>query len=129
MAAAARIEATPRRCLTRGRRPPTLKVNHARSHHPLHRPHRSARPADRPDPRLAACVSVVPGLRSFYHWEGDICDDSELLLLIKTRREFFEPLAARLHDLHPYEVPEIVALEATAVAPDYLAWLLGTTGL
>lgn len=76
---------------------------------------------------LAACVSVVPGLRSFYRWQGELCDDGELLLLIKTRGELFEPLADRLHELHPYEVPEIVALEAAAVAPTYLAWLQDAT--
>jgi len=76
---------------------------------------------------LAACVSVVPGLRSFYRWKGDLCDDSEFLLLIKTREELFAPLADRLHEIHPYEVPEIVALEASDVAPAYLAWLQGAT--
>jgi periplasmic divalent cation tolerance protein len=79
--------------------------------------------------RLAACVSVLPGLRSFYRWEGDLCDDAEILLLIKARRELFDALARRLHELHPYQVPEIVALEAAAVAPAYLAWLRESTGL
>ena len=79
--------------------------------------------------RLAACVSIVPGIRSIYRWENEICDDPELLLLIKTRRDLFEPLSARLQRLHPYEVPEIVALESGQVSPAFLDWLVGATEL
>ncbi len=77
--------------------------------------------------RLAACVSIIPGLRSIYRWKDEIEDDPELLLLIKTRRELFEPLSAHLQRLHPYEVPEIVALEVNETSPSFLDWLLGTT--
>ena len=77
--------------------------------------------------RLAACVNVVPVLSSIYRWEDSICDDAELLLLIKTRSEVFPRLVSRLRSLHPYQVPEIVAVAAADVSPDYLAWLLGAT--
>ena len=77
--------------------------------------------------RLAACVSVVPGLRSIYRWEGDLCDDAELLLLIKTRQEGFSQLTRRLQELHPYEVPEILAIAVADASPSYLEWLLQAT--
>ena len=77
--------------------------------------------------RLAACVSVVPGLRSIYRWKGDICDDAEQLLLIKTRRDALPALMQRLPALHPYQVPEILALEPAGVLPAYLNWLLEAT--
>jgi periplasmic divalent cation tolerance protein len=73
--------------------------------------------------RLAACVSMVPGLRSIYRWGRDLCDDAELLLLIKTRQEGFPRLMRRLQELHPYEVPEILAIAAADVSPAYLDWL------
>jgi len=76
---------------------------------------------------LAACVSIVPGLRSIYRWEGNICDDAELLLLIKTRREAFSRLLRRLQELHPYKVPEVIALATAAISPAYLGWLQGAT--
>jgi periplasmic divalent cation tolerance protein len=73
--------------------------------------------------RLAACVSVVPGMRSFYHWQGGIEDSTECLLLIKTSREAFAELSAAIEKIHPYEVPEILALPVVAGAPNYLQWL------
>lgn len=77
--------------------------------------------------RLAACVSIVPGVRSIYRWQGNICDDPELLLLIKTRRERFARLLRRLQEIHPYEVPEVQALAVTESAPSFLEWLQGAT--
>ena len=72
---------------------------------------------------VAACVNVVPGLTSFYRWEGKVQRDEERLLVIKTRADRFEDLRRVLVDLHPYEVPELIALPvATGHAP-YLAWL------
>jgi periplasmic divalent cation tolerance protein len=78
--------------------------------------------------RLAACVSILAGARSIYRWEGQICDEPELLLLIKSRRELFPRLLERLGDLHPYEVPEVQALAVSEIAPGFLAWLEGATG-
>jgi periplasmic divalent cation tolerance protein len=64
--------------------------------------------------RLAACVNVVPGLVSLYRWKGAVSKDEERLLLIKTRRERYDALAQALQELHPYELPEIVALPVEA---------------
>lgn len=76
---------------------------------------------------LAACVNRVPGLTSVYRWQGEIHEDGEVLLLIKTRRELFEALRARLVALHPYDVPEVIALEITAGHAPYLEWLSAET--
>ena len=59
--------------------------------------------------RLAACVNAIPGLKSFYRWQGKLESDREIQLLIKTRRARFDELAAWIEANHPYEVPEIVA--------------------
>lgn len=77
--------------------------------------------------KLAACVSIVPGLRSIYSWQGKICDDAEVLCLIKTRRALFPQLRDRVTTLHPYEIPEIVALPLTDGNAPYLAWLSSET--
>jgi periplasmic divalent cation tolerance protein len=76
--------------------------------------------------RLAACVSVVPGARSFYHWNGGIEDSAECLLVIKSSRDLFPALSAAIEKLHPYEVPEVLALPVTAGSQNYLNWLSGT---
>ena len=73
--------------------------------------------------RLAACVNVVPKVVSVYRWKGEICRDEELLLVIKTRRERLDALREALVALHPYEVPELVALPIEAGHEPYLAWL------
>jgi periplasmic divalent cation tolerance protein len=73
--------------------------------------------------RLAACVSIVPGMRSFYHWKGAIEDSAEHLLIIKSSREAFPALSAAIEKLHPYETPEILALPVTAGSANYLDWL------
>ena len=73
--------------------------------------------------RLAACVNLVPGLRSLYWWEGAVQDDREILLLIKTTAERVGALRERLLELHPYEVPEFGVLEIESVSEAYGAWL------
>ncbi len=75
--------------------------------------------------RLAACVSVVPGLKSFYWWEGGLTEDSEFLLVIKTLESAYDRLESKLREIHPYQVPEIVALRATRVFQAYLDWMRG----
>src|SRR5688572_17945925 len=60
--------------------------------------------------RLAACVNVIPGLRSIYEYGGKLCDDAEVLCLFKTRRSSYPALRDRVTALHPYEVPEVIAL-------------------
>ncbi len=77
--------------------------------------------------KLAACVNRVPGVASIYRWQGAIHDDAEVLLLIKTTRERFEALRARLVELHPYAVPELVALDIADGHAPYLDWLRAET--
>jgi periplasmic divalent cation tolerance protein len=78
--------------------------------------------------RLAACVSVVPGLRSLYRWKGEIESAEECLLLIKSSRDRFEALREAIEKLHSYAVPEVLALPVVAGAPNYLAWLAESLG-
>jgi periplasmic divalent cation tolerance protein len=77
--------------------------------------------------RLAACGNVLSGLRSIYRWEGKVQDDREALLLLKTTRARFEALRARVLALHPYQVPEVIALAVEAGSAPYLAWIAGET--
>ncbi|HYQ81914.1 MAG TPA: divalent-cation tolerance protein CutA [Anaeromyxobacteraceae bacterium] len=77
--------------------------------------------------RLAACGNVVPGLRSLYRWEGKVQDDAEALLVLKTTRGRFQALRARVLALHPYEVPEVLALRVEAGHAAYLDWIAGST--
>lgn len=73
--------------------------------------------------RLAACVNVVGGLRSFYRWEGAVTEDAEVQLLIKTVSGRFDALVAWVHEHHPYDVPEVVAVPIVRGSNAYLAWL------
>jgi periplasmic divalent cation tolerance protein len=77
--------------------------------------------------RLAACVNAIPGLTSVYRWQGNIEIDTEVQLLIKTRRARFDELAAWIKANHPYDVPEIVAVAAERVSDGYLAWAVAQT--
>ncbi|HEY6001683.1 MAG TPA: divalent-cation tolerance protein CutA [Anaeromyxobacter sp.] len=77
--------------------------------------------------RLAACGNVVPGLRSIYRWEGKVQEDDEALLLLKTTRARFEALRDRVLALHPYEVPEVIALPVEAGSAAYLGWIAAET--
>ncbi len=72
---------------------------------------------------LAACVSRVASVRSTYRWEGRIQDEPEVLLIVKTLAERYQALEMRLKSLHPYEVPEIIALPVVNGSSDYLSWL------
>ncbi|MEG3193467.1 divalent-cation tolerance protein CutA [Lysobacter sp. D1-1-M9] len=78
--------------------------------------------------RLAACVNQLPGLTSTYRWEGRIEQADEVLLLIKTTREHLDALTARVHALHPAELPEVIAVEAVGGLAPYLDWVVGETG-
>jgi len=77
--------------------------------------------------KLAACVNIIPELRSIYAWQGQVCDEKESLLIIKTRSELFPDLTAAVKKLHPYEVPEIVALNIDQGLPEYLKWIDDST--
>lgn len=72
---------------------------------------------------LAACVSHIPGMHSTYRWEGSLVNASEELLLIKTTAARFDALKARLLALHPYEVPELIAVPVIASHEAYAAWV------
>jgi len=74
----------------------------------------------------AACVNIVPGIRSVYRWEGKMCDETEFLLLIKSTAERFDAINARIHRLHTYQVPEVIAVPITAGDPAYLQWIAGS---
>jgi periplasmic divalent cation tolerance protein len=76
---------------------------------------------------LAACVNIVPGVRSIYRWQGKLQEDEEVLCLIKTRPAVFDRARARILALHPYEVPEILAFAVDDGSPTYLAWLQEST--
>jgi|SRR5581483_6340159 len=73
--------------------------------------------------KLAACVNIVPGLRSVYRWKGAVHDDREVLCVVKTSRAKLKKLKQRLKSLHPYEVPELIALPITDGSEPYLRWL------
>lgn len=73
--------------------------------------------------RLAACVTQLPGARSSYRWQGRIVHEQEIQLLIKTSAARLPATLARLQALHPYTLPEAVALPITAGLPAYLAWI------
>lgn len=72
---------------------------------------------------LAACVNILPGLRSVYQWQGELCRETESLLLIKTTADAYPRLEARLAQLHPYEMPEIVAVSVESGLAGYLDWV------
>lgn len=77
--------------------------------------------------KLAACVNIVPGLRSIYRWEGAVEDASEVLLVVKTTHDRFDALHQRVLALHPYEVPEVVKLDVAAGHLPYLDWVRDST--
>lgn len=76
--------------------------------------------------RLAACVNIVPGVRSLYRWKGKICSDGELLLIIKTRSEEYEQVSATIHELHSYELPEILSFSVSRGDRSFLDWIAGS---
>jgi periplasmic divalent cation tolerance protein len=79
------------------------------------------------DERLVACANILPGLRSIYHWEGKRRDEAEVLCFMKTRLDLFSALRDRIATLHPYQVPEIIALSLAAGSAPYLDWIHQST--
>jgi periplasmic divalent cation tolerance protein len=73
--------------------------------------------------RLAACASLIPGVQSIYHWEGQIESSTETLVLLKTTAEQLPTLEARLRELHSYQVPEFLVLDVDSGSHPYLGWL------
>jgi periplasmic divalent cation tolerance protein len=76
---------------------------------------------------LAACVNRIPGIASTYRWQGKVCRDNEQLLVIKTTRERFDALRARIIELHPYELPEVIAVDIALGSAPYLDWIARET--
>jgi periplasmic divalent cation tolerance protein len=73
--------------------------------------------------RLAACGNIVPGLTSIYRWEGALQRASEVLIIFKTTRAVLAQLMARVEEIHPYDVPEVLAVSVTAGLDAYSAWV------
>ena len=73
--------------------------------------------------RQAACVNILPGVRSIYRWKGKICKDGELVLIIKTLESEFDGVAATIRELHSYELPEILSFHVTRGEQNFLDWI------
>ena len=78
--------------------------------------------------RLIGCANLIPGVRSHYWWNDEICSDDEVVLLMETSDERAGAAMLRLRELHSYDVPKIVAIDPASCDPDYRAWLLGVVG-
>lgn len=79
--------------------------------------------------RLIACGTMLPGARSLYRWEGKLADETETVVLLKTRSACLGSVEAAFGELHPYKVPELLALPVTGGNAKYLDWLTGETSL
>lgn len=77
--------------------------------------------------RLAACVNILPGVRSIYRYAGMVEDEQELLLVLKTSADRYPALERRIRELHPYEVCEVIAVDVAAGSQPYLDWLTQET--
>lgn len=77
--------------------------------------------------RLIACGTLLPGARSLYHWEGRLADEAEVMVMLKTRPERLPALEAAFGELHPYRVPELLALPVAAGLERYLGWIARET--
>lgn len=72
--------------------------------------------------QLAACVQIFP-IESVYHWKGEICDENEVMLFIKSKTVLFDKIKDAIREIHPYEVPEIVQIPIADGLPEYLRWM------
>lgn len=77
--------------------------------------------------RLAGCINIIKNIRSIYRWEGKIEDESEVLMIAKTKKNLFEELTKKVKEIHSYSVPEIIAVPIIVGAEDYLTWLRNVT--
>lgn len=78
--------------------------------------------------RLAACVNIIPEVRSVYRWEGNIEEDRECLLVVKTTERMYEAVSRAVRQIHPYSVPEVISLELTDGYDGYLRWVVENVG-
>jgi periplasmic divalent cation tolerance protein len=81
------------------------------------------------DRRLIACGTLLPGARSIYRWQGKIADEREVLVLLKTRSARLEPLQEAFRELHPYKVPELLAVSVDTGLEKYIEWISDETSL
>lgn len=79
--------------------------------------------------RLIACGTLLPGSRSLYRWQGKIADEQEVVVLLKTRSARLDSLRTAFAELHPYKVPELLAMPVEGGLEKYLEWINGETGL
>ncbi len=77
--------------------------------------------------KLAACVSMVENVRSVFSWDGEVCEEKEVLMMIKTRRANYGKIKLVIEEMHSYTVPEIIALPVVDCSEDYLKWLTKET--
>ena len=78
--------------------------------------------------RLVACCNIIPNVTSIYRWKGKVCEQGEVLCVMKTRKELFDSLKKRIKALHPNEVPEIISLKIKDGLYEYLKWIDEATG-
>ncbi len=77
--------------------------------------------------KLAACVSMIDQVKSSFSWDGEFCEEKEILMMIKTRRANYGKVKLVIEDMHPYTVPEIIALPVVDCSEDYLKWIIKET--
>lgn len=77
--------------------------------------------------KLAACVSIMENVHSTFVWDGEVCKEKEVLMMIKTRRANYAKVKLVIEDMHPYTVPEIIALPIVDCSEDYLKWIIKET--
>lgn len=77
--------------------------------------------------QLAACCNIVPGITSIFRWKGELCEDQECLLVMKTVQSRYKELNEFIKDHHPYDVPELIALPITTSLEEYLLWVIKET--
>ena len=77
--------------------------------------------------KLAACVSMIDKVHSTFSWDGEVCEEKEILMMIKTRRANYGKIKLVIEDMHSYNVPEIIALPVVDCSEDYLKWLAKET--
>ena len=73
--------------------------------------------------KRAACVNIIPGIHSIYRWKGRVCDDGEMLLLIKTRASNFESVRETIHKVNTYELPEVLGYRVDWASPGFAQWI------
>lgn len=73
--------------------------------------------------KICACVNIIPGMQSIYFWEGELVEDQEVVLLIKSIKTSFKAIASRIKEIHSYEVPAIFTLDSKEVDINYLKWV------